>query len=243
MTSYLSARHHQESWVKDGYLLIDASPIDYAPLNDLMKVLTLRVGHFEINYGDEHFRRSDNGNAMYNPFVGNLLMDAFTTEIGAEAYLRSQGLIGMLGVTGGEVHGQVTAPEKRAPTYLAKFGFDEKLASNLRVRLTGSLYKTDRSASNTLYTGDRAGSRYYDVLENTASTETANAWSGNIRPGFSNRVTAYVVNPFVRIAGVEYFGNFEAAKGSALTTADPTLRTWRQHAGSLRRTCSARSSG
>src|SRR5256885_4315834 len=26
MTSYLSARHHQESWVKDGYLLVDDSP-------------------------------------------------------------------------------------------------------------------------------------------------------------------------------------------------------------------------
>jgi hypothetical protein len=233
MTSYLSARHHNETWVKDGYLLVDASPIDYAPLNDLMKVLTLRVGHFEINYGDQHFRRTDNGNALYNPFVGNLVMDAFTTEIGAEAYLRSHGLLAMVGMTGGEVKGQITAPEKRAPAYLAKVGFDEQLAPNVRVRLTGSLYKKDRSASNTLYTGDRAGSRYYDVLENTASTESAQAWSGNIRPGFSNRVTAYVVNPFVRLAGIEYFGNFEAAKGSALSATDPTLRTWKQYSNEL----------
>jgi hypothetical protein len=28
MTSYLSSRHHQETWVKDGYLQIDDSPID-----------------------------------------------------------------------------------------------------------------------------------------------------------------------------------------------------------------------
>ena len=28
MASYLSARHHQETWVKDGYLQIDDSPID-----------------------------------------------------------------------------------------------------------------------------------------------------------------------------------------------------------------------
>ncbi len=32
LTTYLSARHHPESWVKDGYLLIDASPIDFIPL-------------------------------------------------------------------------------------------------------------------------------------------------------------------------------------------------------------------
>ena len=55
-------------------------------LKSIMKYTTLRVGHFEINYGDAHFRRSDNGNSMYNPFVGNYILDAFTTEIGAEAY-------------------------------------------------------------------------------------------------------------------------------------------------------------
>ena len=45
--------------------------------------------HMEINYGDAHFRRSDNGNALYNPFVGNYIMDAFTTEIGGEVYLKT----------------------------------------------------------------------------------------------------------------------------------------------------------
>ena len=54
-----------------------------------MQIVTVRVGHFEINYGDAHFRRSDNGNAIYNPFVGNYIMDAFTTEIGGEVYLKA----------------------------------------------------------------------------------------------------------------------------------------------------------
>ena len=131
-----------------------------------MEVATLKVGHFEVNYGDQHFRRSDNGQALYNPFIGNFVIDAFTTEIGAEAYLRKNGYMGMLGMTGGEVHGQVTAPGQRGPSYLAKLGVDRQLGSDIRVRLTGSMYKTDRSASNTLTSGDRAGSRYYDVLEN-----------------------------------------------------------------------------
>jgi hypothetical protein len=233
MTSYLSARHHQESWVKDGYLLIDASPLDWSPLNAIMKVTTLRVGHFEINYGDAHFRRTDNGNAMDNPFVGNLMLDAFTTEIGAEAYLRKAGFLAMFGMTGGEVKGQVTAPEKRSPTYLAKLGYDKAFSSDFRFRLTGSLYKKDRSASNTLYTGDRGGSRYYDVVENVSGTTTA--WSGNLRNNlnFSNRVTAYVVNPFIRLGGIEYFGNLEVGKGSALTATDPTMRTVRQYSNEL----------
>ena len=233
MTSYLSARHHQESWVKDGYLLIDASPINQALLNNLMQYVTLRIGHFEINYGDMHFRRSDNGNAFFNPFVGNLLMDAFTTEIGAEAYVGTPGrtVFAMTSVTGGEIHGQVTAPERRSYSYIEKAGVDKQWAEKVRTRLTGSWYRNWRSASNTLYTGSRAGSRYYDVLENVSSTESANAWSGDVRPGFSNTVSAFVVNPFIKIEGFEFFGNAEQARGRAFSAADPVTRVWTQYAG------------
>ena len=227
MTSYLSARHHQESWVKDGYLLIDDSPIDNPLLKRIMQVTTLRVGHFEINYGDSHFRRTDNGNGMYNPFVGNYILDDFTTEIGAEAYLRAKGLIAMLGATGGEVHGQVTNPTGRSMSVLGKLGFDESLDNNVRVRLTGSFYANNKAASNTLFTGDRGGSMYYDMLENSTSTETANAWSGQVRPGFSNKVNAEVINPFIKIGGAEFFGNFETATGGAFT--EPKLRTLHQN--------------
>ncbi|HTE47633.1 MAG TPA: hypothetical protein VK636_20495 [Gemmatimonadaceae bacterium] len=228
MTSYLSARHHQETWVKDGYLLIDDSPIDNALLKSIMKYTTLRVGHFEINYGDAHFRRSDNGNSMYNPFAANYILDDFTTEIGSEVYLRSNGLIAMLGATGGEVHGQVTAPQARSMSVLGKLGFDKSVLDDfIRVRLTGSFYANNKAASNTLFTGDRGGSAYYDVLENTASTETANAWSGQVRPGFSNKINAEVVNPFVKIGGAEFFGNFETATGGSF--AEPKLRTIHQN--------------
>jgi len=229
MTAYLSSRHHSETWVKDGYLLVDGSPWENAVLDNLMSYLTLRVGHFEINYGDMHFKRSDNGQTMYNPLIGNLIMDAFTTEIGAEAYLRSQGYMLMVGATGGEIRGQVTRPNDRAPSYLAKAGFDRQLTPDARVRLTGSLYTTEKSVNNTLYSGSRAGSRYYLVLENTTATEAAQAWSGDIQPGFRSEVTAWVVNPFVKLWDLELFGNIEEAKGRAATEA--TERTWNQYAG------------
>jgi hypothetical protein len=226
MTSYLSARHHQESWVKDGFLLVDGSPIDNPLLNKIFKYTTLKVGHFQLDYGDGQARRSDNGNSMYNPFIGNYILDAFTTEIGAEAYVRSNGVIAMLGATGGEVHGQVTNPQGRSIATLGKLGFDKQFTKDVRVRLTGSFYAANKSASNTLYTGDRAGSPYYDVLENSASTETANAWSGQIRPGFSNKVNSEVINPFIKVGGAEFFGQFELAKGGSFT--EPKLRTVRQ---------------
>lgn len=230
MTTYLSARHHQETWVKDGYLLVDESPIDAAPLHKLMEYVTLRIGHFEVNYGDAHFRRTDNGNAMFNPFVGNYIMDAFTTEIGAEAYFRTGPWLAMAGATGGEIRGQVTVPEKRGPSYLGKLGFDKQFTNSLRARLTTSGYVAARSNSNTLFTGDRAGSRYYMTLENTAATEKDQAWSGNIRPGFSNEARALVVNPFVKIGGFEYFGNIEWARGRGAADSG-SVRDWSQHVG------------
>jgi len=231
LNSNLSSRHHSETWVNDGYLLIDASPFDVQALNTLMKYLTLQVGHFEINYGDAHFRRTDNGNAMFNPFVGNYIMDAYTTEIGAEALLRANGWLAMAGVTGGEVHGQVTKPNDRSLSYLTKVGYDKQLNPATRVRLTGSVYAKAKSASNTLYSGDRGGSRYYDVLENTTSTESAQAWSGAIQPGFKSEVHAVVINPFIKYRGLELFGNVERAKGRAVT--EPADRTWHQNVGEV----------
>jgi hypothetical protein len=231
LTSYLSTRHHNETWVKDGYFLIDASPFDVDALNNIMKYVTLRIGHFEINYGDAHYRRTDAGNAMFNPLVGNYIMDAFTTEVGAEAYVRANGFLAMAGMTNGEVRGTVLNPQKRAPTYLAKLGLDKQLNEDFRFRLMGSLYTTKKSANNTLYSGDRGGSRYYDVLENTASTETAQAWSGAIQPGLSSKVTAMQLNPFIKLGGLEFFGIAEQAKGrNATETKD---RTWNQYAGEL----------
>lgn len=229
MTTYASARRHNDTWVKDGYLLVDASPIDWQPLNSIMKYVTIKAGHFEINYGDGHFRRTDNGNAIRNPLVGNYIMDAFTTEVGGEVYLRAKGFIGMFGVTGGEVRGMVRNPDKRSPTYLGKLGFDKKLSDDLRVRLTASSYATASSVNNTLFSGDRAGSRYYDVLENTTSTEAAQATSGSIQPDMRNSIHSYVVNPFLQFRGLELFGNIERAKGRAAT--ETANRTWTQNVG------------
>src|SRR6266851_4944446 len=194
LTSYLSSRHHNETWVKDGFIQMDQSPINVVPLKMLFEIATVRVGHMEINYGDAHFRRSDNGNAVFNPFVGNYIMDAFTTEIGGEVYLKASNVIAMGALTGGEIRGTVLSPGQRGPTLIGKLGYDSQVNKDLRVRLTGSVYRSPKSLSNTLYGGDRAGSRYYYVLENTVATETAQKDSGLINPGFKNKVTAMQVN-------------------------------------------------
>jgi len=228
MTSYLSSRHHSETWVKDGYLQIDSSPLDVPVLNRIMRYTTLKFGEMEVNYGDSHFRRTDNGNAIYNPFVGNLIMDAFTTEAGAEVYVQHNGLMGMVGATAGQLHPAVTNPGGRTPSFLAKAGFDRQLTPDLRFRLTGSVYTNRHSTEQNLFSGDRGGSRYYFVMENTGASETGNFRSGMLNPGMSHKMTSFVVNPFVKFNGLELFGLAEQAKGRTL--AETAERTWHQYA-------------
>ncbi len=230
LITYLSSRHHPESWVKGGYLQFDKLPFLGNP-EWFDKYLTLRVGHMEINYGDAHFRRTDNGNAMYNPFVGNYIMDAFTTEVGGDLTFQSRGFLIVGGLTGGELQGGVTAPDKRKLSFLGKLGYDKQLSDALRVRLTTSVYTTSGSARNTLYGGDRAGSRYYLVMENTLATTSANFTSGRINPGQTDNVTAMVFNPFVKFRGLEFFGNIETSKGKASNETED--RTWNQLGGDL----------
>jgi hypothetical protein len=135
----------------------------------------------------------------------------------------------MAGITNGEIRGRVDVPEQRAASYLFKAGWDGTVLNDARVRLTGSVYTTESSASNTLYQGDRAGSRYYFVLENVNATESAQFRSGRFSPGMTDAVTAWVINPFVEFRGLEIFGNIEQATGrSASETSD---RTATQYAG------------
>ena len=231
LTSYLSSRHHNETWVKDGYIQIDESPIDFIPLKAIMQIATIRVGHMEINYGDAHFRRTDNGNAVYNPFVGNYIMDAFTTEIGGEVYLKAANIIAMGAVTGGEIRGTVTNPAQRGPSLIGKLGYDRQIRPNVRARLTGSMYLANKSGGNTLYGGDRSGSRFYWVMENTLATEAAQFTSGLVNPGFRNKVRAVQINPFVKVGGLEVFGVLEQATGKA--NAELSERTWHQVAADV----------
>jgi hypothetical protein len=148
--------------------------------------------------------------------------------VGGEVYLKTGDLIAMGAITGGEIRGTVLTPGQRGPTLIGKLGIDRQVRKDLRVRLTGSMYKADKALSNTLYGGDRAGSRYYYVVENTAATETAQKDSGLINPGFKNKVTAFQMNPFVKFRGLELFGVIERAEGKA--TAELTERVWKQYA-------------
>lgn len=205
--TYLSSRHHPEAWVKGGYLQVDELPMfDNDAIDRVMNNLTVRAGHFMPNYGDTHFRRTDNADALQNPFVGNYILDAFTTEVGAEALFRSNGfLVG--GGFGGQLNPSVTNPDDRAPSWHGKVGYDSQINDLIRVRLTGSAYYTAKSNDGQIHSGDRAGSRYYSVVG-------GGDWSGRIRSSFGDELTAFMINPFVKVGGLELFGTIETVTGN-----------------------------
>lgn len=217
--TYLSSRHHPEAWVKGGYLQVDKLPMfDSDALDRLMENLTIRAGHFMPNYGDTHFRRTDNADAIQNPFVGNNVLDAFTTEVGAEATYKSNGFL-LVGGFGGELSPTVTNPDARAPSFHGKIGVDRQVSSMLRLRLTGSVYYTKSSAAAHLHSGDRAGSRYYNVIG-------GGDWSGRVRSDFGDQVTSFMINPFIQIGGLELLGTIEAVSGSRQGLDDGSLNQY-----------------
>ncbi|PRZ00943.1 hypothetical protein [Marinilabilia salmonicolor] len=232
LRTYLSSRHHPEPYVKGGYFQIDK--LDFIRegfMADLMDKVTIKIGHMENNYGDAHFRRTDNARAIYNPFVGNLIMDAFTTEVGGEVYYRSNGFIGMVGLTNGKLNQSVTNPGTTKASFVGKVGYDKQIDEDFRFRLTGSVYTTGESARTYLYAGDRAGSRYYYVMEAPDASASGNFRSGRWNPGFNNELTAFMVNPFVKLGGLEFFGVIESASGKSNGEAD--TRNFTQLSGEL----------
>jgi len=211
--TYLSSRHHPEAWVKGGYLQVDELPMfNSAAVDRVMNNLSIRAGHFMPNYGDAHFRRTDNADAIHNPFVGNNIVDAFTTEVGAEVTYMNSGFLAMGGF-GGALNPSVENPDDRAPSWRGKLGYDTQLNDLVRVRLTGSAYYTASSNDGQLHSGDRAGSRYYNVVG-------GGDWSGRVRVNYGDQTTAYMINPFVEIGGLEFFGTIETITGESGTLND-----------------------
>lgn len=211
LENYMSSRHHSEFWVKGGYVQVDKLPMFGNP-EWFSKYVRVKLGHFQINYGDQQFRRTDGGNAMYNPFVGNYIMDAFATEIGGEVYLfPTKNLMGMVGVTNGLINGNVSDATKK-PSVYAKLAYDNQITEDFRFRLSGSVYMNNESARNTLFGGDRTGSRFYEVMESAASQTD---FSGRINPGFSTNITTWQISPFLKFKGLEVFATYEQAQGYA----------------------------
>jgi hypothetical protein len=226
---YLSSRHHNETWVKGGYLLFDRLP--FLKSDRIMDHLSIKVGVTELNYGDAHFRRSDNGKVITNAFVGNYVLDAFTTAPALEIMYRNSGLLVMGGMTSGNLDPEIASYNSTTRKYTAlnivdelayygKIGFDKQFGESYRLRLTFSEYFNPRNDHNgSLYIGNRAGSRYFLVMNKKTNSPndvdpSMNHLSGNWGPGFTNKDNSIMTNLFLKVKGLEIFGTYENAKGT-----------------------------
>jgi len=231
LTTYLSSRHHVEAWVKGGYLLIDKLPfIKSNAITRVMDYLTFKIGVMELNYGDAHFRRSDNGHVIRNAFTGNYIMDAFTTAPAFEALFRDKGWLLMAAVTTGSLDPALTGYNASNQTYTPyyinkelafywKAGYDKQINSDLRLRATMSGFHSANNHFGSLYNGDRTGSRYYLVMnlitDNSADVDPSqNHLSGNWGPGFIDRDNSFMWNLLAKYKGLEFFGTYETASGT-----------------------------
>lgn len=243
LANYMASKHHNEFWVKGGYLQIDKFPFKGKLWDDLSELVTVKAGHMEINYGDAHFRRPDGGHTLYSPFMEGNIMDAFATEIAGEVYIQKNGLFGMVGVSNGMIRGHVqeitTRPNDitaRNPSIYLKGGVDKQVNEDVRLRLTGSWYHNTGTAGTglTLYSGDRTGSNYTNVMEQwytadgTAKALTAMYASGRFNPIYSGKLDAVMINAFAKIQGFEFFGTAEFANGHSNTQTE--LRKTSQYA-------------
>ncbi len=214
LRTYLSSKHHEEAWVKGGYIQFDRlNFIKTDFLKGFMDVATIKIGMDDFSYGDAVFRRSDNARAIYNPFVGNYIMDSFTTEAFGEVTIQKNGFLGVFGMTNGKLNQSVVVTEttENMPSFYAKLGYDDEVSDNLRLRLTGSVYvNTGKSTGTSLYGGDRAGSRYYNIM---ATSDIISSFDGRFNPRF-NKLRAIQINPFVKFHGLEFFGVYELAENS-----------------------------
>ena len=237
LTNYLASRHHEDSWVKGGYIQFDKLPFLHSQvIDDIMKSVSIRIGQNDVDYGDQHYRRTDGGSTIYNPFVENYIMDEFSTELGAQVYyFHKSGLFVMGGLTDGllnetvvgltKIDAKTGAVNKYDPAILGKIGFDKQLNKDFRLRVTGSVYTVNSSNSSTLFGGDRTGSHYYNLLENQAvanATTLSDAvdysfTSGRVNPGFSEENHAFMGNVLLKYKGLEFFGTIENAGGRAIT--------------------------
>lgn len=244
LANYMASKHHNEFWVKGGYLQVDKIPFKGEIWDKVNEIVTIKAGHMEINYGDGHFRRPDGGHTSYSPFVEGNIMDAFATEIAAEVYAQKNGWIGMVGLSNGMIKGHTEEAdptangfEKRNPSVYLKGGWDKQLNDDLRMRFTGSMYHNSGSNGSglTLYAGDRTGSNYNLVMDQyfaggSPKAATALYKSGRFDAGLNRKLTAVMFNAFAKSHGFEFFGTAEFANGRSNAAADTDDRATSQYA-------------
>lgn len=188
-----------------------------------MENIIICVGYMEINYGDVYFCCMDNGNVMYNLFVGNYIVDVFNIEIGGEVYYQKEGWIVMLGIIGGEINGNIIVLNisevdenfKCVFFIIGKIGYDSEVVDNVCFWIIGFVYYIVSFVVNYFYSGDCGGFCYYFVMFflGVCVGDSGIFFFGCYSFGFMDEVIVFMGNVFVKVGGFEFFGIYEMFSG------------------------------
>lgn len=219
LETMLSSHHHHETFVKGGYATMDNLDFVYKGFaKDFMDNATIKVGVNDINYGDAHFRRTDNADVMSNPFINNMGVEGYLQAGFLELLYRFPSINSFVlgGITNGEVNpDDVTAGDgKDAYSFYAKAGWDSQLSKDTRVRLSQSAFFVKDTTKNRLYMGDKAGNVPRKIF---SSDDFGGVW--NAVGGYRD-LTATMTNLFVKKDSTEFFGLVEFADGKNQTNED-----------------------
>ena len=86
---YIASRPHPNTmYAHEGYLLFKRlpEPFDTGLASDIFDYINVKVGAFDIDFGDNNYHRSNNAFVDRNPLIGNPLVDPNVEEIGGEVY-------------------------------------------------------------------------------------------------------------------------------------------------------------
>jgi hypothetical protein len=228
---FLSSHHHNETWVKDGYIQIDKLPIDHPMIGLFNATGRIKGGMMELNYGDLHFSRADGGRTNRTAFIDNAIIDSFAIEPAVENYFFLPKVMFMIGLTSGQNKGDVTGREKAKTSFFYKTAYDNQITKDLRFRTSFSLYTNRGNGTATIFAADRTNSKFDLVMEPVGATTSANFTSGRFNPNLKTDVTTWMLNPYLEFKNFEFLGAVERMSG--LSGTETVNRTWNQYLGQI----------
>ena len=165
-----SPEHPSQTYGDEGWMVFKQIPgvAHNSPINEMMDYINVKVGAFDIDFGDNNYHRSKDAWVQNNPLIGNPLVDPSTEEIGGEVYSVKGPIYWLAGLSNGSTTGHFNYGA--GPAFHGKiWGYPTK-----DLRLSGSVYYGDMGESADtidLFTATRSGEAYASLFGNSVDTQ------------------------------------------------------------------------
>lgn len=218
---YISSRPHPSSmYGHEGYLLIRGVPENLSAmqfLNPVFDAVSFKVGHFDVDFGDHRYRRSDNADVQSNPFIGNFVVDPEMVEVGAEVFSKPGAFNWLVGISSGTntedfTEGRGTAFHGKVWTQIPE-----------PLRIAASYYTVDHSDNSAerglgsktqLFSANRSGGRYGGVFGGGNQP-------GQVTPANGQDLTAWQLDALWNQGPAEVYLSYGSTKDSDINGSDP----------------------